>query len=382
LSETPQIIDVERLVDELRERVADRRRDGAYAEDLRQVPLPAVAPPAVVLRLDVGSAATKPLVGRVRRLFLRLLWRMFDDVARQTNDAVRSVRAEALRESDRVREELAAESERLRAEAAADNERWRVAENERATVAEGRLTRLELRLAELEAGQIGSSLPTGPMEYAAFEDRYRPEAQVRERQAVYRDALSGRRRVVDLGCGRGELLELLRELDVAAYGVDVDPAFIEHARARGLDVVQEEALAHLEELEPGAVDTIVASHVIEHLPPTNFFRLIELVADKLEDGGLVIFETPNPTSVLAGSVNFHRDPTHVHPVHPDTLSFLFERAGFSEIEVRPLVPVPDDQRLPVAAPGEGDLVEHVNALADQLNEFLYGHLDYAIFARK
>jgi SAM-dependent methyltransferase len=378
MTQVEPIIDVERLVEELRERVAERRREGDYDTDLTNVPLP-LAPAAVAVRPGVGAASSRPLVGRVKSVLLRLLWRQFDDLARQTNTALRSARAEAAEASSRLRADLAQESSRLSAELA--DTKGDLAD--RVTDVDARLARLELRLTELEAdAAVGSSLPAGPMAYASFEDRYRPEAQVRERQAIYRDALTGRRRVVDLGCGRGELLGLLRELDVPAYGVEVDADFVAHARANDLEIVQQEAVTHLETLEPGAVDTIVASHVIEHLPPATFFRLIELAAEKLADNGLMILETPNPTSVLGGSVNFHRDPTHVHPIHPDTLAFLCEQAGFSEIEVRPLVPVPADQRLPEPAPGEGELAAHVDSVVGQLNEFLYGNLDYALFARK
>jgi SAM-dependent methyltransferase len=375
MTQVQPIIDVERLVEELRERVAERRREGDYDTDLTNVPLPGLAPSAVAIRPGVGVASSRPLVGRIKWVLVRLLWRQFDDLARQTNTAIRSARAEAAEASSRLRADLADESSRL-AEVTGDL-------RDRVAYVDGRLARLELRLTELEAdASVGSSLPTGPMAYASFEDRYRPEAQVRERQAIYRDALTGRRRVVDLGCGRGELLGLLRELDVPAYGVEVDADFVAHARANDLEIVQQEAIAHLEELDPGAIDTIVASHVIEHLPPTSFFRLIELASEKLGDDGLLIFETPNPRSVLGGSVNFHRDPTHVHPIHPDTLAFLCEQAGFSKIEVMPLVPVPDDQRLPRPAPGEGELTEHVDAVVEQLNELLYGNLDYALFARR
>ena len=378
MTQVKPIIDVERLVEELRERVAERRREGDYDTDLTNVPLP-LAPAAVAVRPGVGVASSRPLVGRIKLVLVRLLWRQFDDLARQTNTALRSTRTEAAEASSRLRGDLAKESSRLSAELADTKGDF----GDRVTDVDARLARLELRLTELEAdASVGSSLPAGPMAYASFEDRYRPEAQVRERQAIYRDALTGRRRVVDLGCGRGELLALLRELDVPAYGVEVDGDFVAHARANDLEIVQQEAIAHVEELEPGAVDTIVASHVIEHLPPTSFFRLIELASQKLGDDGLLIFETPNPTSVLGGSVNFHRDPTHVHPIHPDTLAFLCEQAGFTKIEVTPLVPVPDDQRLPPSAPGEGELTEHVDAVVEQLNELLYGNLDYALFARR
>ncbi len=385
MTDGQQIIDVERLVSELRGRVAQMRREGHYAEDLTRLPLPAVAH-AVVPRLDVGAASSNPLLRRVKTVLLRLHWRMIADLARQTNAALSGARADAADEIAAARDEAANEIAKVRAETSATVEelsRVRVDASDRAIGAEERIARLELRLAELgAAGAVGSRLPAGPMEYAAFEDEYRPEAQVRERQQIYRGALSGRRRVVDLGCGRGELLELLREAGVDCYGVEVDARFVEHARANGLEIVQQEAVAHLETIERGDVDTIVASHVLEHLPPTSFFRLIELGAEKLPDDGLMIFETPNPTSVLAGSVNFHRDPTHVHPIHPDTLAFLCRHAGFANVDVRPLVPVPPEQRLPEPAPGEGELASHVDAVVGQLNEFLYGHQDYALFARR
>ena len=145
------------------------------------------------------------------------------------------------------------------------------------TYVDERLARLELRLTELEAdASVGSRLPAGPMAYASFEDRYRPEAQVRERQSIYRDALSGRRRVVDLGCGPGELLALLREAGVSAYGVEVDTDFVAHARANKLEIVQQEAIAHLEESSRARSTRSSRRTSIEHLPPTSFFRLIEL----------------------------------------------------------------------------------------------------------
>jgi O-antigen chain-terminating methyltransferase len=385
LTEGQQIIDVERLVDELRGRVAQMRREGHYEDDLTRLPLPAVAH-AVVPRLDVGATSSNPLLRRVKTVLLRLLWRMIADLARQTNAALSGSRAYAAEEVAAARDEAADEIANVRAEMSATAQelsRVRVDASDRAIVAEERIAKLELRLAELgAAGAVGSRLPAGPMEYAAFEDRYRPEAQVRERQQIYREALSGRRRVVDLGCGRGELLELLREAGVDCYGVEVDSHFVEHARGNGLEIVQQEAVAHLETIERGDVDTIVASHVIEHLPPTSFFRLIELGAEKLPDDGLMVFETPNPTSVLAGSVNFHRDPTHVHPIHPDTLAFLCRQAGFANVDMTPLVPVPPEERLPERAPGEGELASHVDSVVGQLNEFLYGHLDYALFARR
>ena len=104
--------------------------------------------------------------------------------------------------------------------------------------------------------------------------------------------------------------------------------------------------------------------------------LVALAGEKLADGGVLILETPNPESLVAGSINFHRDLTHVRPIHPDTLAFLAESAGFSNVEIRRLSPVPDEDRLPV--PGDGRL----DAVVERLNDLLYGYQDYAVVARK
>jgi hypothetical protein len=135
MTQTQPIIDVARLVEELRERVAERRREGDYDEDLANVALPGLAPAAVSIHPGVGVASSRPLVGRIKWILLRLLWRQFDDLARQTNRAVRSARAEAAEEVARLRTELMVENTRL---------------SDRATAADERLAKLELRLAKLD----------------------------------------------------------------------------------------------------------------------------------------------------------------------------------------------------------------------------------------
>jgi O-antigen chain-terminating methyltransferase len=129
------------------------------------------------------------------------------------------------------------------------------------------------------------------------------------------------------------------------------------------------------------VDGIIASHLIEHLTPDLLWRLITAAAEKLNEDGILILETPNPESLLAGSINFHRDPTHVRPVHPDTLSFLCESAGFRDVEIRRLAPVPADERLPQRSLDESPLSQQVGEVVEQLNELIYGYQDYALIAR-
>jgi SAM-dependent methyltransferase len=245
------------------------------------------------------------------------------------------------------------------------------------------------RLARLERQRRAPASPTAPatpgqappppaidFDYETFEARFRPEKSVRERQQQYVELLRDKKRVVDLGCGRGELIEMLKAEGVDAYGVEIDPDFVSLLEEKGIEVVAKDAVAHLSELEPGSVDGVVASHLVEHLPPAGVTALAALAGEKLADGGVLIVETPNPESLVAGSINFHRDLTHVRPIHPDTLAFLAESAGFSNVEIRRLSPVPEDERLP--SPGDG----RVDAVVEQLNNLLYGYQDYAVVARK
>lgn len=221
------------------------------------------------------------------------------------------------------------------------------------------------------------------LDYLAFEARFRgPESEIRDRQAVYLELLAGRRRVVDLGCGRGELLELLRERGVSSYGVEVEPDFVALLREKGIEVSAQDLMTHLDNLETGTVDALVASHVIEHLQPQVLLRFITVAYERLPDDGVLIMETPNPESLLAGSVNFHRDPTHVRPVHPDTLAFLAENAGFRNVEVRRLSPVPDAQQLPLTSGGDDPLSRHLDDVVTALNRLIFGYQDYAVIARR
>jgi SAM-dependent methyltransferase len=218
-------------------------------------------------------------------------------------------------------------------------------------------------------------------DYYTFEKRFRPEESVRERQRTYVELLRDREPVVDLGCGRGELVELLEREGVRAYGVDLNPQFVAAATERGVDVRHGDALQHLIEAEPGSLGGVVASHVVEHLEAGSVVRLVRLAFDRLDTGGLVILETPNPESLIAGSVNFHRDLTHVRPIHPDTLEFLCEAAGFEDVDVRRLAATPEDELLPRVAQ-DGPLEDALNTIVDRLNARLFGFQDYAVIARK
>jgi SAM-dependent methyltransferase len=411
------IIDVELLVKELKERLARERATGAYADDLSGVELQKPLPtdeaaslgaayddaPRVRFRPELGFSS-KRVIGRpitlVKQFILRLLFHVFDDLARQTDAALGRIEvALAVQSGDLQREarRFDAETERLDARVSSEVGAREVVQAdvrslaERVAEVESRFAHLQLetRLARLERARrtapapaaTGADAPATPdaapsFDYERFEDRFRPETSVRERQQAYVELMRGHKRVVDLGCGRGELIELLQAEGIPAYGVEIDPDFVALLEEKGVEVVVQDAVAHLEGLEAGAVDGVVGSHLVEHLPPAAVARLVALAADKLAGSGVLILETPNPESLLAGSVNFHRDLTHVRPIHPDTLAFLAESAGFPKVEIRRLSPVPDDERLP--SPENGVLAN----IVEQLNDLLYGYQDYAVVARK
>jgi SAM-dependent methyltransferase len=430
------LVDVEELVDDLRERVERERAAGRYTDDLASVPLepvgseppatpdrgatPAARPPQVVYHPEVGYSS-RPLIGPIltaaKRLFYRLFFYPLDDLARQTSDAV-----QYLNDSDRrLEQSVAAEtatalglreridtlanqlelSHRLTAESIGRDVQSlaiRLAEleatHERLQL-QSRLGRLERLVrgarraepSEAAAAPTAQAAPTGGIhepplfDYMTFENRFRPEQTVRERHSEYVELLGTCKRVVDLGCGRGELLALLRKANVSAYGVELNPDNVAVCRDQGLEMIEGDAVSHLEGLEDATLDGMVASHLIEHLETQSLWRLITAASQKLDENGILILETPNPESLLAGSINFHRDPTHVRPIHPDTLLFLCESAGFGSVEIRRLAPVPTDERLPELSAHDNSLAAHVSEIVEQLNDIIYGYQDYALIAR-
>jgi O-antigen chain-terminating methyltransferase len=224
------------------------------------------------------------------------------------------------------------------------------------------------------------------LDYLAFEDRFRgTERVIRERQRHHLQRFSGCRRVADLGCGRGEFLRLLQDAGIEAIGVDQDAEMVAAARETGARVEHADLFRFLAEEPEGALDGILCSHVVEHLPAGSQARLLRLAAGALRPGGVIVIETPNPLSLMAGSINFHRDPTHLKPVHPDTLAFMLEQAGFEDLEGEMLSSVPKEHRLAPLAPqggALGEVVEQVNAVVRRLDEIVYGDQEYAVVGRR
>jgi len=209
--------------------------------------------------------------------------------------------------------------------------------------------------------------------YAALEDRFRgTREEIKDRMRIYLPYVEAARDsvVIDLGCGRGEWLELMKEAGISARGVETNVVAIEQCRRRGLEVVESDVLAHLQSLSDASAGAITGFHIIEHVSVETLVRLLDEVLRVLRPGGIAIFETPNPENILVGSNFFYLDPTHKHPLPRELMQFLFDNRGFDRVEVLNLHPWEAGR-----VAGEGELAERFNGL-------LYGPMDYAVLGWK
>lgn len=226
-------------------------------------------------------------------------------------------------------------------------------------------------------------------EYQAFQASFRgDEEALRERQRGHLERFEGiDEPVADLGCGRGGFVEMLQEAGHEALGVELNAADVEACRERGLDVVEADLFDWLDGREPASLGGIFLAQVIEHLPPPDWARLLELAAARLAPGGRLVVETINPESLYALVRAYVIDPTHVRPVHPSLLSFMAYRAGFEPVDVQLQAPVPADER-PAALdehrfaedPELAELVREVNTRLDRLDRILCAPQEYTLTA--
>lgn len=185
--------------------------------------------------------------------------------------------------------------------------------------------------------------------YAEFQDHFRGSSdEIRARLTPYladveRLRHSGRP-VIDLGCGRGEWLDMLRSHRVTAIGVDANQAMVDRCLAIGLAAEHADALEFLRRAESDSTAVITGFHIAEHLAIESLLMLLDESLRVLMPGGFLILETPNPENVLMGACDFYIDPTHERPIPPVTLEFMARRAGFVDVELRRLNPAqaPDD----------------------------------------
>ena len=218
--------------------------------------------------------------------------------------------------------------------------------------------------------------------YVGFEDQFRGSPdEIRRRVEDYLPMFAKASDVLDVGCGRGEFLELLRERGVRSRGIDINPAMVEVCRGKGLEAESGDALAYLRGLPDASLGGLFAAQVVEHLEPRYLAQLLDAAFEKLRPGAPIVLETINPACWFAFFESYIRDLTHVRPVHPDTLKYLLIATGFQHVEIRYRAPYPEGEKLQKLAGGQqvalADLVETLNANVEKINRLLFTYLDYA-----
>jgi SAM-dependent methyltransferase len=230
-----------------------------------------------------------------------------------------------------------------------------------------------------------SSVETLSHKYVGFEDAFRGSSEDIQRQLRdYIPVFTGASDVLDIGCGRGEFLALLREGGVTARGIDLNDAMVAVCREKGFDATKADALSCLRGVPRGSLGGLFAAQVVEHLEPAYLTRLLEAAFEALRPGAPIVLETINPACWFAFFESYIRDITHVRPLHPDTLKFLLIASGFQQIEIRYRAPYPEHEKLqPLPASAAlGDSVDTLNANVEKINRLLFTHLDYAAVARR
>jgi SAM-dependent methyltransferase len=235
------------------------------------------------------------------------------------------------------------------------------------------------------ASASSSSLETLSHKYVGFEDAFRGSSEDIQRQLRdYIPIFARASDVLDIGCGRGEFLALLRESGVTARGIDLNDAMVAVCREKGFEATKADALSYLRGVPAGSLGGLFAAQVVEHLEPAYLTRLLEAAFEALRPGAPIVLETINPACWFAFFESYIRDITHVRPLHPDTLKYLLIASGFQQIQIRYRAPYPEHEKLqPLPASAAlGDSVDTLNANVEKINRLLFTHLDYAAIGRR
>ncbi len=220
------------------------------------------------------------------------------------------------------------------------------------------------------------------IDYMKFEDAFRgSEDEIKNRLRRYLQYIEPGQKILDLGCGRGEWLETLKEFGACAVGVDMNPRCVEICMGKQLSVVEADMFSYLESVGDESLDAITSIQVIEHITPSQLARLISICYRKLRVGGVLLLETQNPAVLYTMAYNFYVDPTHIRPVHPIWLEYLIKENGFCNV----ITDYPDySVRWECAQPHflVNEDQEGSNHRVDFLNNMLFGPTDFACIAKK
>lgn len=213
--------------------------------------------------------------------------------------------------------------------------------------------------------------------YVAFENRFRGStAEISKRSErylpIFRHAppVAAGGVVLDIGCGRGEWLSLLKRHNIATRGIDLNVSMVAEARSLGLDVIDGDAIAYLRGLPENSLAAVTGFHIVEHLAFKDLVALFDEARRALMPGGIILFETPNPENLVVGACTFNYDPTHNKPLPPDLLRFIAEVRGYDEARI-------------IRSEADCDLGQpETDFVPDDVNDWFRQPPDYAVYARK
>lgn len=213
--------------------------------------------------------------------------------------------------------------------------------------------------------------------YVEFENNFRgTKKEITERLETYVPLMkktvkaTGGAPILDIGCGRGEFVDLMTKNKLRSIGLDLNEAMVKHIIDNGGEAVEQDALSYLREQKASSLAAITGFHIVEHIPFGDLVELFDECYRTLAPGGIILFETPNPENLVVGAHTFYMDPSHLHPIPPALLEFAVKQRGFSEVEILRLHP-----RQQPKAPKQ-------NKLIDDIATYIYGPRDYAVIGRK
>jgi 2-polyprenyl-3-methyl-5-hydroxy-6-metoxy-1,4-benzoquinol methylase len=267
---------------------------------------------------------------------------------------------------------------------------------ERETREQGNMDTRKHGSTRVQSSVSGSSQPPSAepsldaWQYVAFENLFRgSQDEIRKRLEDYGPLFEGASDVLDVGCGRGEFLEILAARGVSARGIDLNREMVEECRSRGLDATEIDALTYLRSQAEGSMGGLIATQVVEHLEPPYLLAFLDQAQRVLRPGAIIVLETINVACWLAFFESYLRDLTHARALHPDTLKYLVTANGFVDAEIQYKVPVDTANRLQRAPrmvqrgdDAIGALSTAFDSNVDRLNRLLFTSMDYAVVARR
>jgi O-antigen chain-terminating methyltransferase len=224
--------------------------------------------------------------------------------------------------------------------------------------------------------------------YFIFNDLYGgTEQNQKEIYSQFLEYFNNCKNVLDIGCGRGVFLELLKEREIPSYGIECNEDLIFYCKRKGLTVILDDAISHLEKLKDKSLDGIFIAHVLEHLSSTEVYSIIKICYEKLQYGSYLVIATPNIQNILVSSNFFYLDPTHKNHLHPEVLKFFLNSSGYrnlKDIYYQPTATELKLKKIEVASNNKDneEIRTTMNENIDRINNIIFSYRDYAVISKK